>query len=377
MRDRSSSSGEYTNALRAQITSALQVSRNGIRAPREVDRALPLEEQPLVSVVTPVYNGEEFLADCIESVLAQTYQNWELTIINNRSTDRTLEIAESYATKERRIRVNTNDQFLPIIGNHNAALRQISPQSKYCKVVFADDWLFSQCLMEMVKVAEKYPSVGMVGAYGLDGIEVLWQGLPYPRTFVSGLEMGRETLLGGPYVFGTPSSLLLRSDLVRARESFYNESNLHADYEASFEVLREADFGFVHQVLTYSRPRAESHTATALSLESYILGNLGATITHGPVFLPVEQYEDRKEYWMKKYYRVLAKSFLRLRGKEFWHFHQRRLRELDHQLDRSRLAKAVGREVIGSITRPLDALDGVMKWWSRAGSRVWNQRARQ
>ena len=47
-----------------------------------------------VSVVTPVYNGAEFLAECIESVLAQTYTNWNYTIVNNCSTDETLAIAQ-------------------------------------------------------------------------------------------------------------------------------------------------------------------------------------------------------------------------------------------------------------------------------------------
>ena len=64
---------------------------------------LSLHEQPQVSVITPVYNGEEFLSECIQSVLSQTYQNWDYTIVNNRSTDRTLEIAQSYAARDPRI----------------------------------------------------------------------------------------------------------------------------------------------------------------------------------------------------------------------------------------------------------------------------------
>ena len=62
-------------------------------------------KQPLVSVVTPVYNEEKNLAECIESVLAQTYPNWEYVIVNNCSTDRSLQIAESYAAQDKRIRV--------------------------------------------------------------------------------------------------------------------------------------------------------------------------------------------------------------------------------------------------------------------------------
>jgi glycosyltransferase involved in cell wall biosynthesis len=50
--------------------------------------------QPLVSVVTPVYNGAEYLRQCIESVLAQSYENWDYLIVNNCSKDRTLEIAQ-------------------------------------------------------------------------------------------------------------------------------------------------------------------------------------------------------------------------------------------------------------------------------------------
>jgi glycosyltransferase involved in cell wall biosynthesis len=98
--------------------------------------------EPLVSVVTPAYNEEEYIAECIESVLAQTYQNWDYTVVNNCSKDKTLEIARRYAAKDPRIRVHDNEQFLEMIPNHNVAIRQISPASKYCKVVLADDRIF-------------------------------------------------------------------------------------------------------------------------------------------------------------------------------------------------------------------------------------------
>src|SRR5262245_29002790 len=117
------------------------------------------ESPPLVSVVTPVYNGADFLAECVESVLAQTYTNFEYIIVNNRSTDRTLEIALGYARKDSRIRVHDAETFVGVIENHNRALRLISPDSRYCKVVAADDWLFPECLTKMIALAETSPSV--------------------------------------------------------------------------------------------------------------------------------------------------------------------------------------------------------------------------
>ena len=179
-------------------------------------------KQPLVSVVTPVYNEEKYLAECIESVLAQTYPNWEYVIVNNCSTDRSLQIAQSYAAQDKRIRVCDNREFLRAISNQNHALRQISSESKYCKVVLGDDWIFPECVTQMVELAEAHPSVAIVGAYGMCGAAVYWDGLPYPSTVMSGRDICRWTLLGRPYVFGTPTSILVRSDLVRASESFYS-----------------------------------------------------------------------------------------------------------------------------------------------------------
>ena len=64
----------------------------------------PVAHQPLVSIITPFYNTEQYIAECIESVLAQTYAHWEYILVNNQSTDASRTIAEQYARKDSRIR---------------------------------------------------------------------------------------------------------------------------------------------------------------------------------------------------------------------------------------------------------------------------------
>jgi len=64
-----------------------------------------METNPLVSIISPTYNHEKYLADCIESVLSQTYANWEMILLNDGSTDRTGEIAASYRDQDKRIKL--------------------------------------------------------------------------------------------------------------------------------------------------------------------------------------------------------------------------------------------------------------------------------
>ena len=106
---------------------------------------------PLVSVVTPFYNTAPYLAQCIESVLAQTYPHFEYILMDNCSTDGSAEIAETYARRDSRIRLIRCSEFLSQLANYNRALTQISDESEYCKIVQADDWIFPNCLQLMVQ----------------------------------------------------------------------------------------------------------------------------------------------------------------------------------------------------------------------------------
>jgi glycosyltransferase involved in cell wall biosynthesis len=308
--------------------------------------------QPLVSVLTPVYNGEKYLAECIESVLAQTYANWEYIIVNNCSQDRTLEIAEHYAGQDSRIRIHNNQIFISMGANHNLALQQISAASQHIKMLHADDWLFPDCILAMVGVAEVHPSVGIVGAYGLRGDRVTWDGLPYPSTVVSGRELCRRSLLDGLYVFGSPTSLLIRSDLIRKRQVLYNEANIHLDKEICFDLLQDSDFGFIHQVLTYTRIHDEAATSFSERINTYLLGNLVILTKYGPIYLDSAEYKKCLKQHLGVYYTFLGQSLLHRKGKEFWEYHKNGLHNLGYPLSWSKLLGVLCLEMMNALCNP-------------------------
>jgi glycosyltransferase involved in cell wall biosynthesis len=286
-------------------------------------------ESPLVSVVTPVHNGEKYLDDCIRSVRKQTYENWEYIIVNNCSSDGTFDIASRHSAEDCRIRLVSTSELLPLIKNHNFALRQIAPESKYCKIVHADDMLLPICIEAMVEAAEKNPSAGIVGSYCLRDKKVVSDGIPLATELMAGEALCRETLLNKLYCFWSPSALLIRSEIVRERREFYGGGYLHADVEACYEILQESNFGFVHQVLTFIRKHEESATSTQASpFNTILVSNLALFLKYGPIFLSAEEYSDHLKRKSKKYYSFLAASLLDLREREFWRFHISACREM-------------------------------------------------
>ena len=324
---------------------------------------MSMQNQPLVSVVTPVYNGEKYLSECIESVLSQTYQNWEYVIVNNCSDDRTLAIAEEYQRRDSRIRVYSNETLLPIIASHNRAFSLISPEGKYCKVVSADDWIVSECLDRMVALAEANPSVGIVGAYQLSGGDGIWYtrnvGLPYSQTVVSGREICRIHLLGVLAVFGNPTSVLYRSDLMRNTDKFFPNPTQEADTSACYEHLRYADFGFVHQILAYERIHGPRATTASLEMNAYVSAAISDCQVYGEWYLTNQEREARIGELLDQYYTYLAASALKRKDKRFWNYHIGRLQELGFRLDKRKLSMGVASKLLDLLLNPKNTVQMV------------------
>jgi glycosyltransferase involved in cell wall biosynthesis len=274
--------------------------------------------------------------------LNQSYTEWEYIIVDNCSTDGTHAIAKRYAEKDKRIILFRNEKLVDAIANHNIAYQKIAANSKYCKLLQADDWLYSECLKSMVQLSEKNPTVGVVGAYSLAGKRLRNDGLSYSESVIKGHTIARHTLLDDYYLFWSPSSLMIRSDLIRKQKPFYNPNWLHADVDTMYILLKTCDFGFVHQVLSYIREHEESLTSKLTkTMNRLILSNLHLFLLHGPDFLAQSEFEEQLERKEKAYYSFLSNNALNLRDNDFWKYHIDWLAKIGWPFERKKLIKAI------------------------------------
>ncbi len=158
---------------------------------------------PNVSILTTIYNREKYLADCIDSVLGSTYQDWELIIVDDQSTDSSVGIAQSYAAKDDRIKVYVNEQNLGDYPNRNQAAAYA--QGKYLKYLDADDLIYPHGLQIMVETMEAHPNC----ALGVSQ-EVVEDLKPYPFVMTPKETFQREFLQRGVMGLGPTGTIILR-----------------------------------------------------------------------------------------------------------------------------------------------------------------------
>ena len=119
-------------------------------------------ETPLVSVVMPVYNGERFLAEAVDSILAQTFSDLELIVVDDGSTDGTQEILSDYERRDRRVRVHRHTRNQGISATRNQGCRMA--RGSFIAVMDADDVSLPRRIEAQVAFLRANPDVAVVGA---------------------------------------------------------------------------------------------------------------------------------------------------------------------------------------------------------------------
>ena len=127
-----------------------------------------MQDKPLVSVLMTVYNREKYIEAAIESVLSSTYDHFELIIVDDASRDQSVNIAKTFAAKDPRIQVHTNEKNLGDYNNRNKAASLA--KGTYIKYLDSDDIIYPWGLEVMVRCMEQYPQAGLgLMSYGMPG----------------------------------------------------------------------------------------------------------------------------------------------------------------------------------------------------------------
>jgi glycosyltransferase involved in cell wall biosynthesis len=216
-----------------------------------------------ISVCIPAYRAEAFIAVAIESVLAQSYQDWELIVLDNNSPDRTGEIARSY--DDPRIRVETNARTLDLADNWNAVASLAT--GDYLKLLCADDVLYSNCLAEQAAVLDHNPDVSFVACrrdfVASDGEVVLEdRGLVGLIGKLEPEEVVERVVCSGINPIGWPPALLLRRQIFVDVGMFDARWLYPIDLELSLRMLRGGSFVGLRDSLASFRISPDSASST-------------------------------------------------------------------------------------------------------------------
>lgn len=183
-----------------------------------------MKEQPLVSVLMTAYNREKYIAEAIESVLASTYTNFELIIVDDCSTDNTLAIAKSYEKKDSRIKVYRNEKNLKDYPNRNKAAGYA--KGKYLKFLDSDDTIYPTGLAYSVEQMEKYPEASF-------GLSMIDNDHSHPSVLMTSEEVIRNHFFKSTHLSTGPTGTIIKRELFEkiggfdprfrmASDSFFN-----------------------------------------------------------------------------------------------------------------------------------------------------------
>lgn len=172
-------------------------------------------QRPTVSVCIAVYNCEQYIGQAIESVLAQTFGDYELVVADNASTDGTVAVVHSY--EDPRIRLIRNERNIGPVANFDLVMR--AGTGKYIKLLGADDLLYPTCLERQVAVMEADPRLSLTACRrdiidACDNVILRRHGWWGRGGHYEGRDAIRRIVRAGRNLLGEPITVLFRRDLL-------------------------------------------------------------------------------------------------------------------------------------------------------------------
>lgn len=224
---------------------------------------------PEISILLPLFNGQEFLHDCIKSALGQTYKDFELLIGNDCSDDSTSQIIRSFS--DARIKTFDREKNLGLFKNLNMLVR--SAESPLIRILCQDDLLEPGCLEEEVKFFSRHPDIGMsfCKTYRIDGCgaitgKCVLGDLPE----VIDTKLSRQSFFYHGCIPGNLSTVCVRKKSFDKFGLFNENYRVAGDYEMWTRICERKNLGVIHKYLVRLRSHAKQLSKTGNSGVDFI-----------------------------------------------------------------------------------------------------------
>ena len=204
-----------------------------------------------VSIVIPVYNGEETIKDTINSAINQTYDNVEVIVIDNKSTDNTVQIVNEFNNEK--LILLQNSENLGMVGNWNECLKQAG--GEYIHFLCADDCLKADCIQKKVEAIEKNDAVMVVSATEIvneNGEVVMLRRRCKKDTVFDGYKYAKKSLHRGN-IFGEPSSVMFKKAIIEKTGLFATNLSYTTDWELWCRIAACGKLVYISEVLSEYR----------------------------------------------------------------------------------------------------------------------------
>lgn len=209
----------------------------------------------LVSIIVPIYTAEKYLDSCIQSVLRQTYTNWELILIDDGSTDKSGRIAEEYGFADERITV-FHQKNLGVSLARNQGIDEAT--GNYVVFLDADDELIEDCLAKMVNIAEE-TNADVVAGRSCENQELFQD-----RIIWTGAEALENSLKDHLFTYSACAKLIRREFIGKTR--FTPDIRINEDSYFVFQLLcKQNVFVLTNDVIYFYRANSESSSRTVFS----------------------------------------------------------------------------------------------------------------
>ncbi|MGZ0079081.1 glycosyltransferase family 2 protein [Methylomonas sp. YC3] len=286
---------------------------------------------PKVSICIPTFNGESYLKDTLSSVLAQTYKDFEVIVIDDHSSDNTCNIVKKFIAIDPRIYLHVNEQNQGLVGNWNKCVD--IAKGEWIKFVFQDDLLHSDCIEKMMAYANKsnqfivcqrnviYDEHDTNSAALAHTINEL----PYLKSiFPNGGYINPETIrkISLEYpdknYFGEPTVTLLHRDLFSRYGKFNPLLAQLCDYEYWIRIAANEGLFIVPQILASFRVHSNSTTSKNTDNKLFIMEYLDRLAVRYEILFNKHFYELRRQAKKSKPEINLRQEFYNLMNEAEW-----------------------------------------------------------